>query len=96
MGASHPSQYEIRIQGHLEPHRLDSYQPLTIAHLADGGTVLVASVRDQAALYGLLNHIYRLGVTLLSVNWVSGPDGRQGTPDMSDKRRRIDDTAGEG
>lgn len=59
--------YEIRIHNHLAPRRLHCFDNLTIAHHPNGETILVGSFPDQAALFGLLNHLFRLGVTLLSV-----------------------------
>jgi hypothetical protein len=59
--------YEIRIQGHLAPHRLRHFDGLTVHQEAGGETVIVGCLRDQAALYGLLSWLQRLGVTLLLV-----------------------------
>ena len=59
--------YEIRIRGHLDPRRLEPFEGTTIAHLAGGETRIVSTVRDQSTLHGLLNHLYNLGVTVLSV-----------------------------
>ena len=75
MDKIHLSQYEIRIQGHLAPRRLDCFEGLTITHHPDGETVLVGTFRDQSVLYGLLNHLYNLGITLLSVHRVAGLEG---------------------
>ena len=72
-----PSRYEIRLQGHLARRRLDSFEGLTITHHPNGETSLVGAFRDQSALYGLLNHMYNLGVVLLSVNRVTGSDEKQ-------------------
>jgi hypothetical protein len=59
--------YEIRIRGHLAPHRLGCFESFVIRRQPDGDTVLVGSVRDQSALYGLLSWLQDLGVTLVSV-----------------------------
>jgi hypothetical protein len=61
------SRYEIRIQGHLAPYRLRHFQGMTVRQEASGETMIVGCFRDQAALYGLLNWLQRLGVTLLLV-----------------------------
>jgi hypothetical protein len=71
------SHYEIRLQGHLAPHRLSCFDSLTITHHPNGETRLVGAFRDQSALYGLLNHVFSLGVTLLSVNRVTRSDEKQ-------------------
>jgi hypothetical protein len=62
-----PTQYEIRIQGHLAPRRLRPFEGLTVRHDPGGETLIVGSFRDQAALYGLLSWLQRLGATLLLV-----------------------------
>jgi hypothetical protein len=69
--------YEIRVQGHLAPRRLCCFADLTITHHPSGETSIIGAFRDQSALYGLLNHISNLGVTLLSVNRVTGSDEKQ-------------------
>jgi hypothetical protein len=68
MTETHSSRYEIRVQGHLAPRRLDCFEGLAVTHHPDGETSLVGAFRDQSALYGLLNHIFNLGVPLLSVH----------------------------
>lgn len=59
--------YEIRVQGHLAPHRLRHFEGVTVRQEAEGETVIVGWFRDQAALYGLLSWLQGLGVTLLLV-----------------------------
>jgi hypothetical protein len=71
------SRYEIRVQDHLAPHRLCCFEGLTVTHLPDGETRIVGPFRDQSALYGLLNHICCLGVTLLSVNRLAESGGEE-------------------
>ena len=59
--------YSIRIKGHLDPIFQDWFEGLTIVH-EDGGTSrLTGSLRDQAALYGILAKIRGLGLTLLAL-----------------------------
>ena len=67
-----PLRYEIRIQGHLAPHRLRHFEALTVHQEASGETVIVGCFRDGPALYGLLSWLQRLGVTLLLVRRVEG------------------------
>ena len=59
--------YEIRILGHLAPRRLRHFEAMTVRQEAGGETVIVGCFRDQAALYGLLGWLQRLGATLLLV-----------------------------
>jgi hypothetical protein len=67
--------YEIRIQGHLAPHRLRHFEGVTVRQEAGGETLIVGCFRDQPALYGLLNWLQRLGVTLLLVRRVEETPG---------------------
>jgi hypothetical protein len=60
--------YEIRVRGQLDDHWSEWFDGLTLAHGADGTTVLHGPVADQAALYGLLERVRDLGLPLLSVN----------------------------
>jgi hypothetical protein len=60
--------YQIRIKGQLDPHWSAWFGGLTIAHDADGNTLLEGQVADHAALYGLLSKARDLGLLLLSVN----------------------------
>jgi hypothetical protein len=59
--------YEIRVQGHLDRQWADWYGDLAITHSPEGDSLLVCQVHDQAALHGLLNQIFALNVTLLSL-----------------------------
>lgn len=67
--------YEIRIQGHLAPHRLRHFEGLVVRQEAGGETVIVGCFRGQPALYGLLSWLQRLGVTLLLVRRVQETAG---------------------
>jgi hypothetical protein len=70
--------YEIRIQGHLAPHRLRHFEGLVVRHEAGGETTISGCFRDQAALYGLLSWLQRLGVSLLLVRRVEEPSTATG------------------
>lgn len=60
-------QIEIRIKGQIDLDWSDWMGGLAISHTGQGETVLKGSVRDQAALYGLLNKLNDLGIQLVSV-----------------------------
>jgi hypothetical protein len=64
-------QYQIRIKGHLDDHWSECLGGLTIAQHPDGTTTLTGEIVDRAALYGLLNKIKDMGLSLISVNEVS-------------------------
>jgi hypothetical protein len=59
--------YEIRIKEHLDNHWSEWLGGMRLTYAANSETVLTGSVRDQAALYGILDKLRDLGVTLLSV-----------------------------
>ena len=69
--------YQIRIRGYLRPEWSEWFEGMTITHESNSDTILSGSVRDQAALHGLLTRVRDLGLTLVSVNQVqpaSKPD----------------------
>jgi hypothetical protein len=59
--------YSIRIKGHLDPCWQDWFEGLAIVHEDEGTSRLSGSLRDQAALYGVLAKIRGLGLTLLAL-----------------------------
>lgn len=71
-----PGNYRIRVQGVLNESWSDRLGGLLITagrvDDQDGPvTELFGKVRDQAALAGLLNSLYELHMTLLSVEYIS-------------------------
>ncbi len=59
--------YHICVKGHLDSSWSDWFGGLEIASSEHGDTHLNGIISDQAALYGILNHLAALGVTLISV-----------------------------
>jgi hypothetical protein len=59
--------YHICVKGHLDSSWQDWFAGLQIRNEASGTTVLSGPLPDQAALYGMLLQIDRLGLTLLSL-----------------------------
>ncbi|HLZ61673.1 MAG TPA: hypothetical protein VKR06_32410 [Ktedonosporobacter sp.] len=57
----------IRIKGHLDPFWQDWFEGLAIIHEDEGTSRLSGSLRDQAALHGILAKIRGLGLTLLAL-----------------------------
>jgi hypothetical protein len=59
--------YHIRLQGHLDPGWQDQFEGLRVEQQETGTTLLSGTLPDQAALYGVLLQMVRLGLTLLSL-----------------------------
>jgi len=59
--------YEIRVRGHLDPHRLRWLENLKVTQCPNGETVLVVPILDQSALHGLLSWLHDIGMPLISV-----------------------------
>jgi hypothetical protein len=76
--------YEIRLKGHLGPRWAAWFDGLTLTRDDDGTTVIHGPVVDQAALYGLLNKVRDLGLSLISVTQVE-PD-RLRPPERKESR----------
>jgi hypothetical protein len=57
----------IRIKGHLDPSWQEYLEGLEIVQDADGTTRLYGMLQDQSALYGVLNTMCKLNLTLLSL-----------------------------
>lgn len=62
-----PQYYEIRVRGHLDLWWSDWFLGMTLTHLERDETLLAGPLPDQAALYGLLERIRDLNLTLISV-----------------------------
>ena len=57
----------ICIKGHLDQGWREWLENLQIAHEKDGTSHLAGTLSDQAALYGVLQKLDRLSLTLLSL-----------------------------
>ena len=67
---THAGFFEINVKGHLDSSWADWLEGLEIKLLDNGEMVLSGHIVDQAALMGILNRLYNLNLTLLSVNKV--------------------------
>jgi hypothetical protein len=70
--------YQITVKEYLEDSWSTWFDGLAISHAADGTTTLAGAVRDQSALYGLIDKARDLGLTLLAV-------GRSAPPGLADE-----------
>ena len=59
--------YQITVKEYLEDSWAAWFDGLTISHAPDGATTLAGSIRDQSALYGLIDKARDLGLTLVRV-----------------------------
>jgi hypothetical protein len=65
--------FEIHIKGHLDSSWSDWLEGLEVKLLDNGEMILYGPIPDQAALMGVLNKLYGLNLTLLSLERV-GPN----------------------
>lgn len=59
--------YRIRIRSHMDDSWSTWFEGLTLRHEANGETVLLGVIKDQAALFGTLMKIRDLGLALIAV-----------------------------
>jgi hypothetical protein len=57
-------QVEIRVQGQIDERWSTWFDDMKITHLDPDETVLTGTVRDQAAVYGLIAKFRDLGLSL--------------------------------
>ena len=72
--------YHITVNEHLDHSWSAWFDGLTITHAPDGATTLTGAVRDQSALYGLIDKARDLGLTLIAV-------GRSAPPVLAEQPR---------
>lgn len=60
--------YQIQVKGRLSPGWLDWFGGLQIQYLENGETSLIGPVTDQMALQRVLDQLWYLGLTVLSVH----------------------------
>ena len=70
-----PATYQIVVEGRLDQDWSECLQGMTISTQGTEGwqpnTTLIGQLVDQAALLGVLNTLYNLGVALVSVERLS-------------------------
>ncbi len=67
LGQDQPAAYRIQVQGRLGRRWADWFEGLVITDDGQAVTTLAGIVADQAALLGLLQRLYTLGLPLLLV-----------------------------
>jgi hypothetical protein len=81
--------YQITVQEYLEDTWSPWFDSLTITHAPGGATTLAGPVRDQTALYGLLDKARDLGLTLIAVG-ATTPATPPASPDSAVPDPRSD------
>ncbi len=81
-----PEYYEIKIRGHLDPRWSEWFAGLSLKHLEGDETLLSGSLPDQAALYGLLERVRDLNLTLITVT-CGGPSTMQSSDAFRDQNQ---------
>lgn len=73
--------YRILLRGRLDASWSDELAGMTVTAVAEGGgepaTLLTGRLLDQAALYGLLQFTYNLGLTILVVKRVEWQEANE-------------------
>lgn len=69
--------YEIRVKGALDPDWAEWFEGMELEHAIEDETVLRGKVRDQAALFGMLNKLRNLGLELLDVRRIRKPRNKK-------------------
>jgi hypothetical protein len=64
-------EYRLIVEGELSETLERAFEGMTLKR-AEGMTILVGRVRDQAELQGLLQRVSALGLTLLSATAIDG------------------------
>lgn len=69
-----PAVYAITVPGRMEDSWSEDFDMTVTVAIDSGGhavTTLTGRIADQAALHGLLDHLYDLGLPLLAVRCLS-------------------------
>ena len=72
--------YRIRMKGHLDLSWQVWFEGMQIAHEATGTTLLSGHLADQASLFGMLQKVQRLGLTLIGLE---SSERQYDAPDVS-------------
>jgi hypothetical protein len=81
-----PERYEIRVKGKLSSSLQTAFEGMT-ARIEPVETVLSGTLEDQAALYGVLEHVHALGLELVEVRRVALADRDSGVVDFRRRER---------
>ena len=65
-GGREPQRYEIRVRGPIGPTMMQAF-PTLAASRSGRDTLLIGSLPDQCALYGVIHELEALGLQLLEI-----------------------------
>ena len=75
-----PTIYQIRIKEHLAELWVEWFDPLVIQYEANGETILIGPLRDQAELFGMLTKVNNLNLTLIAVEKIGKSEAAKDHP----------------
>ncbi len=77
----HPATYQIKVPGRLDKKWQAWFEGMTITtekgQNGEAISILAGTVRDQAALQGLLKRLYSLGLPLISITLIETDEPRR-------------------
>jgi hypothetical protein len=82
MATNTPDIYEICVRSHLGATSAAAFDGFALCRSAEGNTLLVGAIVDQAALHAVLQRIRDLGLVLVSVRAIHPTDSKQGDTDV--------------
>ncbi len=68
------SRYIIQVKGHIDFHMEKWFEGMRITPSENNVTILSGEVIDQSALYGLLEIIHSLNLTLISIQQIDSEE----------------------
>ncbi len=80
-----PDLYEILVKGHLDQRWSDWFTGMHLTNLENNQTLISGVLPDQAALFGLLERVRDLNLSLISVNCISQFSSGLNKPPVSEK-----------
>ncbi len=79
------SAYRIKVRGALARSAVDWFGGIAVTPLQDGDTLLTARFPDQAALRGLLDHLWNRNFTIVSIVALEKSATRRGNEESIDE-----------
>ncbi len=76
-----PTRYIIHVRNHLDSQWEHWFEGMAITHMDKEVTILTGEVTDQSALFGILEKIHSLNLTLLSLRRVDAKLRKEGVSD---------------